>query len=133
MVISYGKHMIAHWSKLQTTIAVASGEAELNAAVKGASEAIGIYELLQEWDLVKGLNFYMLTDSSAAKGTLTRRGSGKIKHLTTKQLWVQEAIRNYGIEVMKIPREINSADLLTHQCQRWDFEGHIKRLNIFRV
>ena len=67
-------------------------------------------------------------DSSAAKGTITRRGSGKIKHLTTKQLWVQEALKVYGVRVGKISRVINSSDLLTHQCGKSDFNEHISRL-----
>ena len=30
-----GQHVISHWSKSQSNIALSSGEAELNAAVKG--------------------------------------------------------------------------------------------------
>ena len=107
--------------------------AELNAAVKGASEGIGIQELLREWAIYKEVNIRLNTDSSVAKGTMTRRGSGKIKHLTAKQLWIQEAIRHYKIEVIKIGREVNSADLLTHQCQRMDCDGHLQRLRIMRL
>ena len=33
--IRHGHHLIQHWSKLQATIALSSGEAELNSAVKG--------------------------------------------------------------------------------------------------
>ena len=118
---------------MQATIALSSGEAELNAAVKGTSEGIGIYELLTEWDVYKELWLTLKTDSSAAKGTLTRHGSGKIKHLTAKQLWVQEALKTYQIEVIKVNREVNSADLLTHQCGKQDFSEHLKRLKIIRL
>ena len=128
-----GSHVLQHWSNQQATIALSSGEAELNSSVKGVSEALGIYELWREWDQENGFGIILMTDSSAAKGTLTRRGSGKIKHLTTKQLWVQEAIRNYHIEVRKIPRDVNSADLLTHQCNRPDFDEHLNRLHIIRM
>ena len=75
----------------------------------------------------------MRTDSSAAKGTLTRQGSGKKKHLTTKQLWVHEALRRYTIEVQKVNREVNSADLLTHQCGKLDFTSHLQRLSFIRL
>ena len=112
---------------------LSSGEAELNASVKGASEGIGVLEIMHEWDGDNKIGMYLMTDSSAAKGTLTRRGSGKMKHLSTKQLWVQEAIRSYGITIMKISRSINSADLLTHQCARQDFDKHIQRLSIVRM
>ena len=128
-----GGHILQHWSKLQSTIALSSGEAELNASVKGASEGIGVWELMQEWDDKVKVGLCLMTDSSAAKGTLSRRGSGKMKHLSTKQLWVQEAIRNYGIVVTKISRSINSSDLLTHQCNRPDFDNHLSRLHIIRM
>ena len=69
-----GSHVLQHWSKLQATIALPSGEAELNASVKGVSEALGIYELWQEWDQGHNLGIILMADSSAAKGALTRRG-----------------------------------------------------------
>ena len=53
-------------------------------------------------------------DASAAKGTLLRRGAGKIKHLEIRQLWCQHAIERYQIEVIKIMRKLNLADCLTH-------------------
>ena len=53
-------------------------------------------------------------DASAAKGTLLRRGAGKIKHLEIRQLWCQHAIERYNIEVIKIMRKLNLADCLTH-------------------
>ena len=73
------------------------------------------------------------TDASVCKSILLRHGAGKIKHLTTKQLWVQGAIEAYGYEVFKLPREINSADLMTHGCSNDDFRKHLSRLcqNIF--
>ena len=132
-IIMHGKHMVNHWSKLQATIALSSGEGELNSAVKGVSECIGIFELIKEWCIYDNVGLMLKTDSSAAKGTMTRRGSGRIKHLTAKQLWIQEAIKNYDIEIRKINREVNSSDLLTHQCNNTDFEGHLQRLNIFRL
>ena len=132
-LILHGMHLVNHWSKMQATIALSSGEAELNSAVKGVSEGIGIYELMTEWAIYNEVVMTLKTDSSAAKGTLTRRGSGKIKHLTAKQLWVQEALKNESIEVRKIGREVNSADLLTHQCSKMDFDQHLTRLHIIRL
>ena len=128
-----GDHLLQHWSKLQATISLSSGEAELNSSVKGVSECIGIYELWKEWHAGMDIGIQLNIDSSDAKGTLSRRGSGKIKHLTTKQLWVQEAIRNYTVELVKIRRDINCSDLLTHQCSRPDFDNHLGRLQIIRM
>jgi hypothetical protein len=73
------------------------------------------------------------TDASVCKSILLRHGAGKIKHLTTKQLWVQGAIEAYNFQVTKIPRAVNSADLMTHGCSNEDFRNHLNRLqqNIF--
>ena len=129
--INNGKHLIAHWSKLQGNVALSSGEAELNAAVKGVSEVIGIQEISREFGYEVKVS--ISTDASVCKSILLRHGAGKIKHLTTKQLWVQGAIETYGYAVYKIPREVNSADLMTHGCSNEDFRNHLNRLhqNIF--
>ena len=42
------------------------------------------------------------TDSSAAKGIMTRRGCGKVKHIQAKQLWIQEHAINGDVTVFKI-------------------------------
>jgi hypothetical protein len=124
--IMNGCHLISHWSKLQGTIALSSGEAELNAAVKGVSEVIGLQELSKE--LGNEVTVTLGTDASVCKSILLRHGSGRIKHLTTKQLWIQGAIETYGFKVVKIPRDINSADLMTHGCSKADFQSHLRRL-----
>ena len=43
-----GKHLLLHWSRTQQTVALSSAEAELNAALKGGSEALGLRDLLVE-------------------------------------------------------------------------------------
>ena len=57
---------------------------------------------------------HLLGDSSASHGTLQRLGSGRVKHLQTRQLWLQEKVYSGEVTVEKIPRERNWADLLTH-------------------
>ena len=108
-----GRTVIGHWSKLQSNVSLSSGEAELNAAVKGISEIIGANELYKELGGA-GHGLEVQTDASACKGMLLRRGAGRVKHLCTKQLWVQGAIESQGIKITKIPREENCSDLLTH-------------------
>jgi len=125
--ILHGKHLINHWSKLQSTVALSSGEAELNAAVKGTSEGIGLKEMISS--LGEEVKLEILTDASVCKSILLRHGCGKIKHLSTKQLWVQGAIESYAIKVFKIPRNDNPADLLTHGCTKVDHERHLKNLS----
>ena len=111
-VILHGEHLLCHWSRTQATIALSSGEAELNASVKGASEALGLRTMAHEIGMK--LKIDLMGDSSAAKGIMLRTGAGSIKHLCTKQLWIQERVLSKGIIPYKIKRDYNIADLCTH-------------------
>ena len=53
------------------------------------------------------------TDSSAAKGIASRRGVGRIRHLHTGLLWVQQRVQRGEIQVNKIRGDSNVADLGT--------------------
>ena len=108
----YGKHLLAHWSRTQQCVALSSGEAELNATLKAACEGLGIKYLMDEINAEVGLEIF--GDSSAAQGTLQRLGSGKVKHLATRQLWLQERVYMGEVVVKKIPRSANWSDVLTH-------------------
>ena len=54
-----------------------------------------------------------LTDSSAAKGIESRKGVGKVKHLSLKELWVQDAIEQTRFKVQKVGTDSTWADLGT--------------------
>ena len=41
-VAMLGHHCLTHWSRTQSGVALSSGEAELNAALKGGAEGLGI-------------------------------------------------------------------------------------------
>ena len=64
---------------------LSSGEAEMNAYVKGLSEVLGLHNLINETMGVT-TTMKMCTDASACKGMLLRHGAGKVKHLSVKQL-----------------------------------------------
>ena len=122
---------MAHWSKVQSNVALSSGEAELNAAVKGLSETIGLINLTSEiWGATPTAKLYV--DASACKGMLLRHGAGKVKHLSVKQLWVQEAVRAFSVQVFRIPRGDNPADLLTHSVSHPTAALQLARLNVDR-
>ena len=55
----------------------------------------------------------MWIDSSAALGIAGRSGLGKLRHLETHTIWVQEKVRTGAIHVRKVRGEVNPADLLT--------------------
>ena len=53
------------------------------------------------------------TDSSAALGIASRSGLGKLLHLETHTLWLQEKVRTGAIMVKKVRGEVNPADIFT--------------------
>jgi hypothetical protein len=123
--------VVAHWSKMQLNIALSSGEAELNASVKCIAECIGVLSLYSEvFGVTPSTCIY--TDASACKGMLLRRGAGKVKHLTTKQLWSQEALALNKISVLKVPRLENGADMLTHYVTRQEMDTHLAQMHFWR-
>ena len=67
----------------------------------------------------------MQTDSNSAKGICYRLGYGKVKHLETRQLWLQSHVADKRIIVKKIPREVNFSDVLTHHWNGKDGERHL--------
>ena len=120
--------MISHWSKTRSKVALSSGEAELNGAVKGISELLGVLGLAIELcDPPRSLT--LQTDASACRGMLLRRGAGRVKHLSTKQLWVQGAIEVHNILIKKILRSVNASDLLTHLTTKGEADKFLKMLN----
>ena len=107
----FGTHMVKHWSKTQPTIALSSGEAELIGIGQGIAQALGLKSLAQDmrWDLKVRVH----SDATAAIGIAKRRGLGKIRHLHTTDLWVQECIRNGDVDLLKVEGQKNPADVFT--------------------
>ena len=123
-----GNHLIVQWSSTQTVIAISSAEAELNALVKAVSEALSIKHTMKE--MGKDLAVAVFTDSNAAKGIVQRLGCGKVKHLETRQLWLQEVVEIRALKVLKMGRELNLADALTHHWSANDGIAHLTAMGI---
>ena len=106
-----GGHCIRTWSSTQPSVTLSSGEAEFYGVVKAAGAGLGHQSLMD--DLGIHLPVRVWTDSSAALGIASRSGLGKLRHLETHTLWVQEAVRTGKIELRKVWGEVNPADLFT--------------------
>ena len=99
--------------------------------MKGLSEVIGLYNLIEETQRVF-VNLVLCTDASACKGMLLRHGTGKVKHLSVQQLWAQECVRTLDVDVQRVARESNPSDVLTHSVSHLTMEQQLSRLNISR-
>ena len=109
--IMIGSHLIKCWSSTQASVALSSGEAEYYGVVKAAGAGLGYQALMADFGL--NLKLRVWTDSTAAVGVSTRQGLGKLRHLDTHTLWLQQAVRTKRVELRKVPGECNPADLFT--------------------
>ena len=117
-----------HWSTTQTTVTLSSAEAELGGITKGASTTMGLRSIAL--DLGFSWTISLHTDSTAAVGICRRRGLGKIRHLATADLWVQDRVRTGDFTLHKTPGAENMADLLTKHVDRATLLRHVSALGL---
>ena len=91
---------------------MSSAEAELNALCKAAQDGLGAKYLSEE-----------LCRTLPLVGVVQRQGAGKVKHLSIRQLWVQERESRDELVISKLPREHNVADLLTHHYSESEWQS----------
>ena len=124
-----GNHLIKHWSKTQVTVALSSAEAELTGISKGAAEGLGLQTIAN--DLGIPLDLSVLTDATAAIGICRRRGLGKVRHLATADLWMQDRIRKGDFKLLKVPGADNPADMLTKHVDKLLLLKHTATLGLY--
>ena len=93
------------------TLALSTGESELCALAKSAAEGLGIQSLLSDWGIVAPI--YIHTDASAAIGMASRQGLGRIRHIATTDLWIQQRIKHRDLAIKKVAGDLNPSDLMT--------------------
>ena len=121
-----GAHPIRIYSKTQTVVALSSAESEFYGTVKAATEGIGVLALMKDLGVEKKIQ--MKVDASAALGVIERKGIGKIRHLETGALWLQEKHLRDLIRFEKTPGADNVADLFTKNVPRETCERHVHNL-----
>ena len=112
MSLFYRGCLIYSASRGQKVISLSSAEAELRAAVSATCDGI-LVQLCLQFLLGYDLKMFLYIDNSAARQVLQRSGVGRIRHLSTKLLWVQAKVRDELLAVKGIPSKQNVADLGT--------------------
>ena len=86
-----GNHIIKSWSTNQAAHALSSGEAEYYSLGKLAAHLLFYVYIFKEIGMkVKAVAY---SDSAAARGITSRTGPGRVRHLQTRFLWLQERVR----------------------------------------
>ena len=124
--VMHGKHLLRSFSKTQANIALSSAEAELYAMVLAASEGLGAKAMCLDYGCSAGV--VLNVDASAAIGVAQRKGLGKLRHLNTQALWIQDAVRERRIELKKVSGTENPADLVTKHLDKRTMEKMIGKM-----
>lgn len=125
-VVTLGRHCVKHGSNLQSTIALSSGESEYYALVRASAIGLSIRALMEDWGDKPQLEIF--SDSSAARGTANRRGLGKLRHVQTRYLWLQERVAENDLKISVIGTKNNLGDLCTKPVSRETCEKHMKTM-----
>ena len=125
-IVTIGDHMIKSYSRQQKVVALSSAEAELYAMVAASAETLAVIAYAK--DLGIGLTGEIYTDSSAALGISQRAGIGKVRHLRTQALWVQETRVTGRLSYKKVLGSKNPADILTKHVPGELLDRHLETL-----
>ena len=83
---------------------------------------LGMQALLE--DLGQRARVVVRSDATAAIGIVARVGLGKVRHLAVADLWIQQAARAGRVSYVKIPGQLNPADMFTKAVDKEAMERH---------
>ena len=95
----------------QAVIALVSTESEFHGLTTAASESLGGRFFAVDLGLKLGLSTSM--DALAGAASSTRRGIGRVKHLATLFLWVQDFVTRGDVKITKLNTSVNVSNILT--------------------
>ena len=124
--MTIGNHVIKSYSRQQKVIALLPAEAELYAMVAASAETLAVIAYAADVGISMGGEVY--ADSSAALGITQRIGIGKVRHLRTQGLWVQETRISGRLAYHKVLGTKNPADVLTEHVLGELLERHLETL-----
>ena len=76
------------------------------------------------------MNGVVLGDASAALAIVARRGLGKMRHLDTNYLWIQEKAAKVDLNFKKVAGVDNGTDLFTKTLSWNQTQSHIHKLSL---
>ena len=106
-----GKNTLLTYCRGQAVIALASGEAEYYGLVSIASELLGMASTCLDYGMKVGIEAHLDATTGIAIGS--RRGLGKVKHISTVFLWVQDLVTEGRLQLSKKHTSEMLADFLT--------------------
>ena len=111
MVLMRDAHCLKVSSHTQSTISLSSGESEYYGIVKCAAIGLGARSMLSDFGMCADV--VVRTDSSSGLAVGSRRGLGRLRHVQTRYLWVQQRVQQGDLRLKKEPGDTNVSDALT--------------------
>ena len=99
--------------------------------VSGACNALGEQSLLKDWGILLPIQAYM--DASTGLSIGSRHGLGRVKHIDTVFLWVQDVVTSGRIALGKKHTDEMLADLLTKPLDRARIQHLLQGLNLTTI
>jgi hypothetical protein len=122
--------VVIHTSvKGQMYVAQSSAESELGGSHRGCLYGIFLQNMIFEF-FGTVCTVEILTDSSAGKTIALRKGCGKVRHLDTKQLYIQDLTGSGRVRVLKCRGGDNLADMGTKPLARSYIERYKSMMGI---
>ena len=118
--IFFGRCLVYSSSRAQKIGPLSSAESKTYAAASAVMDAILIRAIIS-WMLQSRILMCLYIDSSAARGILSRRGVGRLRHLSCRVVWLENLVGEKLLMVKAVLGAINPSDKAT------------KRLSISRL
>ena len=103
-------HCLKVSSHMQSTISLSSGESEFHGIVKSAAISLGARSMLADFGTCADV--VVRTDSSSGLAVGSRRGLGRLRHVQTRFLWVQQRVQQEDLRLKELG-DTNVSDALT--------------------
>ena len=104
-------------SRTQRVVALSSCEAELHAMVSTCCDGIFLKRTL-EFLTKPQVEHYLLTDSSSARQLVSRQGTGRVKNVAGRILWLQDHVRENEVMLVQVPTLWNLSDVGTKALEQ---------------
>jgi hypothetical protein len=130
-ITMHGAHYIHAYSTTQKPVATSSGESEFYGIFKAGSRLLGMIGISRDFGLERMP--CLRADASAGIAMASRRGVGKVRHLHTQALWIQQQIADKRLTLSKERGDHNIADLPTKHVDRAVMIRHLTAMNFHIV
>ena len=123
-MIRFGANAIAWRSKLETTVALSTRDAEMMASVHAVRHVLGLRFFLQEMKLLAmGASTVMVDNTASLDGVKNDKNSKQSHYMGYKMAWLREQVADLLVTFEYVKSNENTADIFTKILPEDQFIG----------